>query len=76
MEHYFFLKNTFKHDWKDSTDRQVEKTQAKWIKLIRDGINSTIGPFYLFRMKQRWLDMFYYETNITPDDKPDPIIHF
>ena len=76
MEHYFFLKNTFKHDWKDSTDRQVEKTQAKWIKLIRDGINSTIGPFYLFRMKKRWLDMFYYETNITPDDKPDPIIHF
>ena len=75
MEHYIFLKDTFKHEWKDSTDRAVEEAQNKWIKLLNDA-SELSKDFHLFNMKQRWLDMFYYETNITPDDKPDPKIHF
>tara|TARA_B100001287_G_scaffold96389_1_gene80987 strand:+ start:3390 stop:4268 length:879 start_codon:yes stop_codon:yes gene_type:complete len=75
MEHYLFLKDTFKHEWKDSTDRAVEEAQNKWIKLLKDA-SELSKDFHLFKMKQRWLDMFYYETNIKPDDKPDPIIHF
>jgi hypothetical protein len=75
MEHYVFLKDTFKHDWKDTTDRAVEEAQNKWIKLLRDASNDK-KDFHLFNMQQRWLDMFYYETNIKPDEKPDPIIHF
>ncbi len=63
LEHYKYLKGVFKHNWKNETDRQVEKTQEVWIKLLRDASKDKKG-FNVSQMKQRWQDMLFYETKV------------
>ena len=38
FEHYAYLKEVFKHDWKDTTDAAVSDAFDKWKKLLQDAV--------------------------------------
>jgi hypothetical protein len=75
LEHYDYLKHTFKHDWKESTDKAVGAAQTKWIKLMQSAVLSQEGAFSLYSMKPRWLDMLKYETIMRTNTQINPLIH-
>ena len=74
MEHYDYLKNVFKHDWKDETDRKVGKIFNKWKKLMNDASHD-VPNFHIYSLPQKWLDMVRYELRLRPGDQIDPRIH-
>ena len=63
IEHLMYLKGVFNHQWKDSTDRAVEETQKTWVKMLRDASKGKKN-FNINQTKQRYQDMFFYETKI------------
>ena len=63
IEHLMYLKGVFNHEWKDSTDRAVEETQKIWIKMLQDA-SAGKKNFNICQTKQRYQDMFFYETKI------------
>lgn len=63
IEHLMYLKGVFNHEWKDSTDRAVEETQKTWIKMLQDA-SAGKKNFNICQTKQRYQDMFFYETKI------------
>ena len=75
IEHYDYLKQIFKHEWKDETDRLVGEAQTKWVKLMKSAVNSQTDGFSLYEMKKRWLDMLTYETVMRQSDQINPLIH-
>ena len=38
MEHHYYLKQTFRYNWRNETDKKVSEAQIKWIKLMQDAI--------------------------------------
>ena len=63
IEHLMYLKGVFNHEWKDSTDRAVEETQQTWVKMLQDASKGKKN-FNINQTKQRYQDMFFYETKI------------
>ena len=38
MEHHYYLKQTFRYNWRNETEKKVSEAQIKWIKLMQDAI--------------------------------------
>ena len=75
FEHYAYLKEVFKHDWKDTTDAAVSDCFASWKKLLQDASR----PYQIRRekfnvnyMNDRWMKMFFHETMIYRPMPKDP----
>ena len=74
FEHYAYLKEVFKHDWKDTTDAAVSDAFDKWKKLLQDAVRPYAERhefFHVYEMTDRWMKMFYYETKIKEPTQPD-----
>ena len=74
FEHYAYLKEVFKHDWKDTTDAAVSEAFDKWKKLLQDAARPyeiRQEFFNVYKMNERWMKMFFYETKIVAPLQPD-----
>ena len=74
FEHYAYLKEVFKHDWKDTTDAAVSEAFDKWKKLLQDAARPyeiRQEFFNVYKMNERWMKMFFYETKIVAPSQPD-----
>ena len=74
FEHYAYLKEVFKHDWKDTTDAAVSESFDKWKKLLQDAARPyeiRQEFFNVYKMNERWMKMFFYETKIVAPLQPD-----
>lgn len=60
LEHYDYLKRTFKHDWSDRTDKAVGQIQRKWVQHM-DHISKGKKQFSIYDQPQSWLNMARHE---------------
>ena len=70
LEHYDFLKRTFKHEWRPSTNEKVGEIQKKWVKLMND-VSATIPKFSIYNETKRWHDMAKFELCIRQSNNID-----
>ena len=59
LEHYDYLKRTFKHNWSPSTNEKVGDIQKKWIKLMNN-VSHNDSKFSVYGQSDRWLKMTKY----------------
>ena len=70
LEHYDYLKRTFKHNWRPSTNEAVGNVQKKWVKLMND-VSNTIPKFSIYNETERWSNMARFELTIRASDDID-----
>ena len=63
LEHYDYLKRTFKHDWSARTNKGVSDLQKRWIKLMNNASHNK-KKFSIYQEEKRWTDMAYYELRL------------
>jgi len=74
LEHYDYLKRTFKHKWSKATNTKVGEIQQKWIKYM-DGASRKDKTFSIYKKEKRWSDMVRHELAIRPSQDIDFRIH-
>lgn len=70
LEHYDYLKRTFKHSWRPSTNEKVGDVQKKWVKLMH-GVSHNVEKFSIYQQENRWLDMIRFELGVRKSDDID-----
>ncbi len=74
LEHYDYLKRTFKHDWSARTNKGVSDLQKKWIQLMNDASHNK-DKFSIYKEERRWTDMAFYELRLRKTADPDFRLH-
>ena len=74
LEHYDYLKRIFKHEWRDETDKAVERVQQKWVKHM-DYISRTNKKFSIYEQPVKWLNMARHDLLTRKNANNDHRMH-